>query len=86
MRIAQWATGPVGACAARKVIEHPDFEPVACIAHGADKRGKDVGELIGAPANGVFATNRIEEIIAARPGLVQAWELPLPAAKHCCKP
>ncbi len=70
LRIAQWATGLVGAAAARKVIEHPDMELVACFAHGADKVGKDVGDLVGAPKTGVLATNRIEEIIAARPDCV----------------
>ena len=41
------ATGLVGAAAARKVIEHPDFNLVACFAHGADKVGRDVGDLVG---------------------------------------
>lgn len=70
LRIAQWATGPVGAAAARKVIEHPDFKLVACFAHGEAKRGKDVGELIGVDETGIIATNRIEDIIAARPDCV----------------
>jgi hypothetical protein len=70
LKIAQWATGLVGAAAARKVIEHPDFELVACFAHGSDKVGKDVGDLVGAPPTGVYATNRIEDIIAARPDCV----------------
>jgi len=70
LRIAQWATGLVGAAAARKVIEHPEFELVGCFAHGADKVGKDVGELIGADPIGVTATNRIADIIAARPDCV----------------
>ena len=70
LRIAQWATGLVGAAAARKVLEHPDFELVACFAHGADKVGRDVGDLVGTSATGVRATNRIEDVIAARPDCV----------------
>lgn len=70
LRIAQWATGLVGAAAARKVIEHPDFELVACFAHGPDKVGRDVGDLVGTAPTGVLATNQIEEIIAARPDCV----------------
>ncbi len=70
VRIGQWATGPVGAAAARKVIEHPDFELVACFAHGADKLGRDVGELIGAEPTGVLATNDLDAFIAARPDCV----------------
>ncbi|MCB2047650.1 MAG: hypothetical protein KDE32_05405 [Novosphingobium sp.] len=70
LRIAQWATGPVGAAAARKVIEHPDFELVACHAFGAEKVGRDVGDLIGLPPSGIKATNRIEDIIAAKPDCV----------------
>lgn len=69
-RIAQWATGPVGAAAARKVIEHPEFELVGCFAHGEAKVGKDVGDLIGVAPTGVIATNRIADIIAARPDCV----------------
>src|SRR5579862_6657092 len=69
-RIAQWGTGLVGAAAARKVIEHPEFELVACFAHGAEKIGRDVGELIGVAPIGVKATNKIEDIIAARPDCV----------------
>lgn len=70
LKIAQWATGLVGKEAARKVVDHPDLELVACFAHGEDKIGKDVGELIGLPPTGVIATNRIEDIIAARPDCV----------------
>lgn len=79
LRIAQWATGLVGAASARKVIEHPDFELVACFAHGADKIGRDVGDIVGTAPTGVIATGAIEEIIAARPDCVLymplAWDV-----------
>lgn len=69
-RVAQWGTGVVGVSAARKVIEHPEMELVACFAHGRDKVGKDVGDLVGTGPTGVLATNSIETLIAAQPDCV----------------
>jgi hypothetical protein len=69
-RIALWGTGLVGAAAGRKLIEHPDYELVACHAFSEGKVGKDVGGLVGAGEIGVKATGDIEAIIAAKPDLV----------------
>lgn len=69
-RVAQWGTGLVGSAAARKVIDHTRLELVGCFAHGESKAGQDVGTLVGAGPIGVRATNRLEEIIAARPDCV----------------
>ena len=69
-RIAQWGTGLVGSAAARKVIDHPRLELVGCFVHGESKADQDVGTLVGAEPIGIRATNRIEEIIAARPDCV----------------
>jgi len=69
-RIAQWGTGSVGAIAVQTMIAHPDYELVACFAHGAAKIGQDVGVFTGGAPIGVLATDRIEDIIAAKPDLV----------------
>jgi hypothetical protein len=69
-RIVQWGTGVVGAAAARKVIEHSEFELVGCFAHGATKIGQDAGTLAGVAPIGVAATHNIEDIIALKPDCV----------------
>ena len=46
-RVAQWATGNIGAHAMRAVIEHPQMELVGLGVHSADKEGHDAGELCG---------------------------------------
>lgn len=69
-RVAQWGTGLVGAAAVRMVVQHPDLELVACFAHGVDKVGRDVGSFTGVPPTGIVASDRIEDIIAARPDCV----------------
>jgi len=69
-RIAQWGTGLVGTSVVRAMQDHPDLEIVACFAHTPSKVGQDVGTLAGARPVGVKATDKIEEIIAARPDCV----------------
>ena len=63
-RVVQWATGNVGSRALRRAIEHPDLDVVGVWVHGADKAGKDAGELAGVEPIGVRATNSVEEILA----------------------
>lgn len=69
-RVAQWATGNVGARCLSAIIDHPRFDLVGVRVYGADKAGRDAGELCGRPATGVMATRDIAEIIAARPDCV----------------
>jgi hypothetical protein len=45
--VIQWATGAVGTHALRALIEDPQFELVGVYVHGADKVGRDAGELAG---------------------------------------
>lgn len=63
-RVIQWATGNVGTRAMRAVIDHPDLELVGLWVSSPDKVGKDAGELAGTAANGVKATNSVEEMLA----------------------
>ena len=69
-RVVQWATGNVGSRALRRAIEHPDLEVVGVYVHSEDKVGRDAGELAGLAPIGVFATNRIEEVLALKPDCV----------------
>jgi 2,4-diaminopentanoate dehydrogenase len=62
-RVAQWGTGNVGRLAVRGVLEHPDLELVGLFVHGADKAGKDAGELAGLDPVGVAATNDPDDIL-----------------------
>lgn len=70
IRVAQWATGTVGALAMRAVIEHPSMELVGVRVYSPAKEGRDAGELCGAPAVGVTATRDLESILAAKPDCV----------------
>jgi 4-hydroxy-tetrahydrodipicolinate reductase len=70
-RVAQWATGNIGAHALRAVIEHPQMELVGLWAHSADKQGHDAGELCGLGRKvGVKATRSLDDILAAKPDCV----------------
>lgn len=69
-RVAQWATGNVGAKALRGVIEHPHLDLVGVHVHSPGKVGRDAGDLCGIGPVGIVATGSIEEIIALRPDCV----------------
>jgi hypothetical protein len=65
-RVIQWTTGNVGRRALRAIAEHRDLELVGVFAHGADKVGRDAGELCGLPRTGVIATDDVEALLALR--------------------
>ena len=60
----QWATGTIGSRAARAVLASPDLDLVGLYVHGADKVGRDAGELCGADPAGIKATNELADILA----------------------
>jgi 2,4-diaminopentanoate dehydrogenase len=62
-RVIQWSTGNVGKHALRAIIRHPDYELVGLWVHGADKVGRDAGELCGLPPVGVKATNDTDALL-----------------------
>lgn len=70
LRVVQWTTGNVGREAAKAVLAHPDLELVGCYAHGADKVGRDVGELCGVEPAGVVATDDVAALLALQPDCV----------------
>jgi 4-hydroxy-tetrahydrodipicolinate reductase len=69
-RVVQWATGMVGRCALRAVIEHPQMALSGVYVHSQAKAGRDAGELCGLPPVGVAATRSIDDIIALKPDCV----------------
>ena len=70
LRVVQWATGTVGACAMRAVISHPELELVGVRVYSEAKEGKDAGELCGVPPIGVAATRDVDAILALKPDCV----------------
>jgi len=70
LRVVQWTTGIVGKTSLRAIIAHPKLELVGVFCHGAEKVGKDAGELALVDPVGVKATNRIEDILALKPDCV----------------
>jgi 4-hydroxy-tetrahydrodipicolinate reductase len=70
IRVAQWATGTVGAFALRAVIDHPGMELVGVRVYSEAKNGKDAGEICGYPATGIKATRSLDAILAAKPDCV----------------
>jgi 4-hydroxy-tetrahydrodipicolinate reductase len=69
-RVVQWATGNIGSYALKGVIQHPQMTLAGVFVYGADKVGRDAGELCRLAPVGVGATNKIEDILAAKPDCV----------------
>jgi 4-hydroxy-tetrahydrodipicolinate reductase len=69
-RVAQWATGNVGARSLRAVIEHPQLDLVGVLVHDPAKAGRDAGELCGTGPVGVTTTSDIGDIIRLKPDCV----------------
>jgi hypothetical protein len=63
-RVIQWATGGVGKAAIQGILDHPELTLVGCWVHGADKDGRDVGELVGRAPVGVKATRDVDALLA----------------------
>ena len=66
IKVIQWTTGNVGRRALRAIVAHPDLELVGVYAHGADKVGRDAGELCGLGRSvGVVATDDVAALLAS---------------------
>jgi hypothetical protein len=70
LRVVQWATGTTGKLSLRALIERDDLELVGVRVYDPEKVGKDAGDLIGAPATGVTATDQLDDVVALHPDLV----------------
>ena len=69
-RLVQWTTGNVGQRSVRAALAAPHLELVGCYAWGADKVGRDVGELCGIAPLGVTATDDVDALLALAPDCV----------------
>jgi 4-hydroxy-tetrahydrodipicolinate reductase len=67
IRLAQLYTGGVGSEIVRRCAGHPQLELVAVLVHADEKAGRDAGELVGAAANGIVTTQRLDEVLATEP-------------------
>jgi len=67
IRVAQLYTGGVGSEIVRRLAGHRELQLVAVLVHSGDKAGVDSGLLVGGAANGITTTQRLEDILAARP-------------------
>ena len=70
IRVLQWATGNVGRNAIEGVLARDDMELVGARVHGADKVGRDVGELCGLDPVGVAAVATLDEVVGLGPDCV----------------
>lgn len=70
LRVVQWSTGGLGAIAVRAISERPDLELVGVWVHGADKQGRDAGELAGGRRLGIPATSDADALLALRPDCI----------------
>ncbi len=70
LRIVQWATGNIGTCSLRAVIQHPQLQLVGLYVHSDNKACKDAGQLCGLDEVGVTSTTNIDDIIALKPDCV----------------
>lgn len=69
-RVVQWSTGNIGTRALGVLLERDAFEVVGVHAFGADKVGRDAGELAGQAPVGVLATGDADALIALKPDCV----------------
>jgi 4-hydroxy-tetrahydrodipicolinate reductase len=66
-RVAQCYTGGVGSEIIRRLSGHPLMQLVGVLVHDPAKAGRDAGELVGAPANGVLTTTALDDILRLKP-------------------
>jgi 4-hydroxy-tetrahydrodipicolinate reductase len=59
-------TGGVGSQALRLLAADPGMEIVGVLVHHEDKKGKDVGDIVGIPPIGLATTRDVDALIALR--------------------
>ena len=82
-RVIQWATGVVGSSALKGILHHPRLELAGVKVYSDDKAGRDAGDIIGADATGVIATQDVEEIMALDADCVLYCPLPWDLGEIC---
>jgi hypothetical protein len=82
-KVVQWATGGMGKNCLRALIDHPAMDLVGVYVYGADKAGKDAGDIARRAPTGVRATRDVEEILALDADVViHAARLAPPYGSH----
>ena len=69
-RVVQWSTGSIGTIAVRVLAERPDLELAGVWVHGAEKAGRDAGELAGVGPLSLAATSDRAALLALRPDCI----------------
>lgn len=84
IRVIQWATGSKGSAALRELIRRPEFELVGLRVYGADKLGRDAGDIAGlGMETGVIATDDVEAILRTEADCVLYMaQMRLPMDQH----
>lgn len=70
MRVVVCYTGGVGSQVLRLLAKDPAHEIVGVLVHGADKEGRDVGDIVGIAPLGVSATRDVQSLVDLRPDCV----------------
>jgi 4-hydroxy-tetrahydrodipicolinate reductase len=79
-RVLQWSTGNVGRASLRAVLAHPELELAGVFAHGPEKKGVDVGSLLGRDEVGIRVTNDLEAALSLDVDCV--LHMPLPSQRY----
>jgi 4-hydroxy-tetrahydrodipicolinate reductase len=70
LRVFQFATGNVGSEMVKRIVRHPDLELIGLYCYTPEKIGRDAGEIVGIGPLGVRATGSLDDVLAARPDVV----------------
>ncbi len=76
LKVIQWSSGNVGRHAVAAVADRPDLKLVGMYVYGADKEGRDAGEIAGVGKLGVKATRDVERILKLKADVVIHAPLP----------
>lgn len=86
MRVCLMGLGKTGKEVARVLLEQEDIRLVAAVCSpGSDKKGKDLGEVIGSPLTGIqveSADNLEEVVFKAKPDIVVDFSSPEATMKN----
>lgn len=82
-RVIQWATGAMGKTCLKAIIEHPGVELAGLYVYGAQKVGRDAGDIARRAHTGILATNNVGEILGLEADVVvHAGRLAPPYGSH----
>jgi 4-hydroxy-tetrahydrodipicolinate reductase len=70
VRIIQYGVGPIGSAIVRALLERAGATIVGAIDIAAEKIGRDLGEVVGAPPLGIRVSDRAEEVLAHKADVV----------------